>query len=312
MDYFFLIAGIAVLIASGNWLVKSGTSIARHFKIPPFIIGVTVISLGTSAPELFVSLNAAIKGFSDVAIGNIVGSNIANLGMVLAISAIIISIPIQKSTIKIDYPVLLLSGLVFAYFMLDNEVSRADGIIMLVIMAAYLFFIIRYVKNSSEQTNDCVEEPTGQKPAVSILFIILSCGGLVAGSTMLVEGSVNIATELGVSKRIISITMIAFGTSLPELATSIIAAFKKRVDIAVGNIIGSNIFNTLVIGGISATVKPLSVNPEIVNFDLIFMLGFTVLLGLFFIPFKKPKITRIKGVILLSAFFIYYIALFTS
>jgi cation:H+ antiporter len=311
MDYFYLIVGIVILLLSGNWLVKSGSALANYFKIPPFIVGVTVISFGTSAPELFVSLNASLSGFSDIAIGNVVGSNLANIGLVLAITAIIISIPIQRSTIKLDYPVLLISAVLFAGFMLDLTISRIEGAILLLSMLVYILIMIRSVRRDKQMQDECIEEKK-KNPLLSVLLLIFSCGGLLLGSNMLVEGAGNIAESLGVSQRIISITVIAFGTSIPELATSVIAAFKKNVDIAVGNIIGSNIFNILVIVGISSLANPLSVNPTILKFDLVYMLGMSVLLGIAFIPFKNPKVTRWKGFVFLAAYFAYYVVLFQN
>ena len=311
MDYFYLIVGIVILLLSGNWLVKSGSALANYFKIPPFIVGVTVISFGTSAPELFVSLNASLSGFSDIAIGNVVGSNLANIGLVLAITAIIISIPIQRSTIKLDYPVLLISAVLFAVFMLDLTISRIEGVILLSLMLGYILIMIRSVRRDKQMKDECTEEKK-KNPLLSVLLLIFSCGGLLLGSNMLVEGAGNIAESLGVSQRIISITVIAFGTSIPELATSVIAAFKKNVDIAVGNIIGSNIFNILVIVGISSLANPLSVNPTILKFDMVYMLGMSVLLGIAFIPFKNPKVTRWKGFVFLAAYFAYYVVLFQN
>ncbi len=311
MDYLYLIGGILLLILSGNWLVKSGTSIAEYFKIPPFIVGVTIISLGTSAPELFVSLQAALSGSPDIAIGNVVGSNIANIGLVLALTAIIITIPVKKSTIRFDYPVLLFTTALFVIFMLDLSVTRVEGIIMLAIMLTYILVIIKL--NHKKKPSDKVkrEKKIGkQNPLYAFGVVIISCLGLLFGSNILVDGASNIATSLGISERIISITVIAFGTSVPELATSIIAAFKKQIDISVGNIIGSNIFNIFMILGVTATVKPLPVNPSTLSFDVYFLVGFVVLTGLFFIPFKKAKITRVKGLIFLAAYFAYYIILF--
>ncbi len=315
MDYLYLILGIILLLFAGNQLVKSGSSIAEYFKIPPFIVGVTVVSLGTSAPELFVSLNAALSGSPDIAIGNVVGSNIANIGMVLALTAVVINIPIQRSTIRFDYPVLLIASIVFALFMSDLVITRIEGGIMLILMAIYLLLMIKmnYKKKTEPQTN-LIEAKTSEKPQknpwISLLLILVSCAGLLLGSNILVEGAGNIAKSLGVSERIISITVIAFGTSIPELATSIIAAFKKQIEIGLGNIIGSNIFNILVVSGISSVAMPLQVNPSTMSFDIYFLVGFVVLTGLFFLPLRKPQITRWKGFVYLFIYFGYYLVLF--
>lgn len=309
MDYILIIIGVILLIFSGDWLVKAGSDLASHFKIPPFIIGVTVISFGTSAPELFVSVNAALSGLPDVAIGNVVGSNIANIGLVLAISAMIIAIPIQWSTIKLDFPVLIISALLFTLFASDLYISRIEGAILVSVMLIYLLVIIKTVrKNKSKDIYP--ETKTRFKPSVSLLIIAASCGGLLLGSQFLVDGSVNVAKSFDVSERIISLTVIAIGTSLPELTTSIIAAFKRNLDIAAGNVIGSNIFNTLVILGSSAIVSPLKVNPSVMRLDIWFMFGFAVLLGFFFFPLKHPRISGWEGLFFLLAYIAYYVVLF--
>lgn len=304
-----IIVGIALLIFSGDWLVKAGSALASHLKIPPFIIGVTVISFGTSAPELFVSVNATLGGFPDVAIGNVVGSNIANIGLVLAVSAIIIAIPIQWSTIKLDFPVLIISALLLILFASDLYISRFEGGILISVMLIYLLIMIRSVRKNKNNTI-YPETKVRFKPSISLLLIAISCGGLVLGSKLLVEGSVNIAQNFGVSERIISLTVIAIGTSLPELTTSIIAAFKRDLDIAAGNVIGSNIFNTLVILGTSAIVSPLKVNPSVMKLDIWFMIGFAVLLGIFFLPLKRPRISGWEGFFFLLAYAAYYVVLF--
>ncbi|MDD2635011.1 MAG: calcium/sodium antiporter [Bacteroidales bacterium] len=308
MDYIYIILGILLLLFGGNQLVKSGSAIAEYFKISPFIVGITIVSLGTSAPELFVSLNAVLSGAPDIAIGNIVGSNIANIGLVLALTAVIISIPVNKSTIRFDYPVLLIASIAFTVFMSDLIISRFEGCIMLLMMVIYILLIIKmnYKKKKEKEKSD----KTQKKPWLSVLLIIISCFALVLGSNILVEGASNIAKTLGVSERIISITVIAFGTSIPELATSIIAALKKQIEIGLGNIIGSNIFNILVISGISSVVTPMQVNPSTMSFDIYFLLGFVVLTGLFFFPLKKPQITRWKGLVYLLMYFTYYVVLF--
>ncbi|HNQ67049.1 MAG TPA: calcium/sodium antiporter [Bacteroidales bacterium] len=311
MDYLFLISGIVILLLSGNWLVKSGAELASHFKIPPFIIGVTVISMGTSAPELFVSLNASYNGYADVAIGNIVGSNIANIGLVLAISAVIIAIPIQKATIKLDFPVLMLATVLLFVFMLDLKITRIEGSIMIVVMIAYVYWIIRKLRKDKIK-GIVIEENLSKKrsPVLLGIIFITSCVGLVIGSNLLVEGAVGIAKVIGISERIVSITVIAIGTSLPELTTSIIAAVKKNLDISAGNVIGSNIFNILVIGGMSSVIKPLNVNPAILHLDIYFMLGFSILLGLFFLPLKTHRISKLEGLFFVMAYIGYYVVLF--
>lgn len=307
MDYLFLISGIIILLISGDWLVKGGSNLAKYFKLPPFVIGVTIISFGTSAPELFVSLNASINGNPDIALGNIIGSNIANIGLVLGVTALIICIPIAKSILKLDFPVLIISEVIFILFMLDLKISRLEGIILVLMMICYIAFIILR-NNKSRETQEI--ETHIPRPIVSLVIIIITCIGLVIGSHLLVDGASGIAKNLGISERIISITVIAVGTSLPELATSVIAAIRKELDISIGNIIGSNIFNILMIAGLSAVVTPLNVNPKMLELDAYAFLGFVVLLGLSFFPLKNPKINKIKGLVMLFAYIGYCVVLF--
>ena len=313
MDYLYIIIGIILLILSGNYLVKSSSNLAKYFKIPPIIIGVTIVSFGTSAPELFVSASASLNGLSDVAIGNAIGSNIANLGLVLGLSALIVAVPIKKSLIKLDYSVLMFSAILFGVLALDYKITRLDGAILILAMLIYIFIIIRLLKKNKIETAE-TEEESQQKiyhPFVSLLIIIASCGGLVFGSDFLVDGAVSLATKMGVSERIISLTVVAIGTSLPELTTSVIAAIKRNFDISIGNVVGSNIFNTLFIVGTSACINPLTVNPSTLKIDYPAMLIFYVLLGVFFLPVNGLRISRFEGLILIIAYVIYSYIIFS-
>lgn len=313
MDYFYIIIGIILLIISGNYLVKSSSNLAKYFKIPPIIIGVTIVSSGTSAPELFVSASASLNGLSDVAIGNVVGSNIVNIGIVLGLSALIIAIPIKKSLIKLDYSVLMFSAILFGVLALDYKITRLDGAILIFAMLIYIFIIIRLLKKNKIETAETAEE-NQQKifhPLVSLLIIIASCGGLVFGSDFLVDGAVNLATKMGVSERIISLTVVAIGTGLPELTTSVIAAIKRNFDISIGNVVGSTIFNTLFIIGTSACINPLTVNPSTLKIDYPAMLIFFILLGIFFLPVKRLRISRFEGLLFIIAYVIYSYIIFS-
>lgn len=313
MDYLYIIIGIILLILSGNYLVKSSSNLAKYFKIPPIIIGVTIVSFGTSAPELFVSASASLNGLSDVAIGNAIGSNIANLGLVLGLSALIVAVPIKKSLIKLDYSVLMFSAILFGVLALDYKITRLDGAILILAMLIYIFIIIRLLKKNKIETAE-TEEESQQKiyhPFVSLLIIIASCGGLVFGSDFLVDGAVSLATKMGVSERIISLTVVAIGTSLPELTTSVIAAIKRNFDISIGNVVGSNIFNTLFIVGTSACINPLTVNPSTLKIDYPAMLIFYVLLGVFFLPVKRLRISRFEGLLFIIAYVIYSYIIFS-
>lgn len=312
MDIFFIILGLIMLLISGNWLVKSGVAFAYHLQIPTLIIGVTIISIGTSAPELVVSIQAALGGFPDIATGNVIGSNIANIALVLAITCIIASLPVRRDTVLFDWPVLLYASFLFFVFALDNKIARWEGVALLISLVLFILLTIRRVKKAKtpqkteKKDDDKEEEEPEFTMAASIVIFIISCVGLVFGSKFLVLGAGQLALGLGISERVVSITVIAFGTSVPELATSLVAAFKKQPDISVGNLIGSNIFNILAIMGITSLIKPIRVNPTIISNDFPWMLGIVALLGIMLIPSKKSKLHRWKGFILLFIYFAYF------
>lgn len=313
MDYALLILGIAILVYSGDWLVKGGVRIAEYFSIPKIIVGVTIVSMGTSMPEFFVSLGAALNGNPDIATGNVVGSNIANLCLVLATSAIIISIPISRDIIKRDILILTIASIALLLICFDLKISRFDGAILLVIMAIYMIFSFKGLSKNKDNVGAPEEPVKKHNLAVSIIITLVSCGGLVLGSEMLVRSASSIASSLGVSERIISLTVVAVGTSLPELTTSIVAALRKQVDISVGNIIGSNIFNICTILGIVSCISPIDVNPSVLNFDMYFLIGSIVILGITIIPFKgKIQICRIEGVLLFAFYILYYALMFSG
>jgi len=305
-------------LVGGNWLVKSGVAMAKQFNIPTLIIGVTIISIGTSAPELVVSIQAAIGGFPDIATGNVIGSNIANIALVLGLTAIITLLPVKRETVFRDWPVMVGASLLFLVFSLDKTISRWEGIVLLIGLVGYIYITIRQTKNNSPQnkeapadTNEEDEEPEFTI-AASIVILILSVGGLVLGSRFLVIGAGELALKLGVSERIVSITVIAFGTSVPELATSLVAALKKQPDISVGNLIGSNIFNILAIMGLTATIKPIRVNETILINDMPWMIGIALVLGLLLLPAKNSKLYRWKGVILISIYISYFFVILNA
>ncbi len=308
LDYFFALSGFVLLLLFGNLLIRGGSSIAKYLKISPLLIGITVVSFGTSAPELFVSINALLQGMPDLAMGNVIGSNISNIGLVLGVTAMIIVIPIKISTIKINFLFLIFVSIVFIIFIYNLKITPFEGIFLLLILLSYIIFLIKKDKKIFFSNQDDV---TAMKPLSAVLSIIAGCGGLVAGSYLLVTGAEGLAYSFGVSERIISISVVAFGTSIPELATSAIAALKKEIDISVGNILGSNIFNLLLIPGVGALIVPIDVNPDMLSFDIFFMFGFLVLLGLLFIPLKNPRITRIKASLLLLAYIVYFALLFS-
>lgn len=307
MDYFYLILGLVILVFAGDFLVKGGVQIANHFKIPKLVVGLTIVSIGTSAPELFVSIGAALKGSPDMSVGNVIGSNIANIGLILGITTLILPMPINKETIKINYPILLFFSLLFWGLSLDNMLSFFDGLLLVGLLITYIIFLI-YRAKTKKQENE-IEQPTF---AIwkAFLLVTISSLGLYYGAELLVSSAQNIALSFGVSERIIGLTIVAFGTSVPELVTSVVAALKKQMDISVGNIIGSNIFNLLCVLGTTSLIKKINISNEILNFDIYFMLGITILLFLTMLPIKKARINRWGGGILLAFYLGYITTLF--
>jgi cation:H+ antiporter len=304
MEYFLLLCGFVLLLLGGHYLVRGSVSLANHFKISKLVIGVTVVSFGTSAPELFVSTRAAISGSADFALGNVVGSNIANVALVLALTAIIFPIPVKRDSVKIDAPfMLIISGLLLV-FMLDLYISFFEGLVFVILLVFYLIFIITHSRKRVDPSELSVEDD-GIALWIAVVMILFSVVGLAGGAYLLVENAKIIAYKFGVSERVIAITIVAFGTSLPELATSAIAAFKKEMDISIGNIIGSNIFNILAVLGVVSIIKPLKVDQKFLDVDIYWMLGISALLFLFILPFKGGKLTRIKGALLAATYIAY-------
>ncbi len=307
MDYILFVIGLILLVYSGKFLVQSGVSIARHFNIPTLIIGITIIAFGTSAPELIVSVKAALSGSPEIAFGNVVGSNISNIGLVLAVTALIIPIPVGKTSWRIDWPVMMLASVLLYVFTLNNVLGFWESFILFAMLAAYLFFSVK--TSTPDIISDKNDDNKPQyKLGLSFVIVIASSVGLAYGADLLVNSAVNIATELGVSKRVISITIVAFGTSLPELTASIIAALKKQTDISIGNIIGSNIFNIMAVLGITGMIHPIAIDHIAFSFDIIWMMFVSVLLFLFIFPFKTVYLNRVEGSLLFLSYILYLAA----
>lgn len=308
MDYLYLILGFVILLSSGDLLVKGGVALSSHFKIPTLVVGVTVISFGTSAPELFVSLGAALSGSPDIAIGNVVGSNVSNIALVLGFTAILLPLPVKSNTLKFDWPVMMGASLLFFAFAQNNLIETWEGISFLLLLIGFMVFTVLKSRNNNEEEF--------KKPKQSILMafglIILASIGLYFGADLLVGAAKNIALGYGVSERVIGLTLVAFGTSVPELATSAIAALKKEMDISVGNIIGSNIFNIFGVLGVTSIVKNIFVSDTVLNFDLIWMLAISFLLFLLLLPLKTAKLHRWKGFILIIVYALYVFFIFTK
>jgi len=307
--YLLLFAGLILLFISGKYLVDSSVAVSRRLKIPRMIIGLTVVAFGTSAPELLVSLQAAFSGYPEIAMGNVVGSNISNILLVLAITAIIYPIPVPSSSVKQDWPIMMLVSLLLFLLSLNGAISRLEGVLLVSLLAAYVLLSVLRSRGANRQVG-LPEEGTEMKWWVAGTIFLASCIGLAIGADLLVDNVALIAEEIGISKRVVSITMVAVGTSIPEVATSVIAAFKKETEISVGNILGSNIMNILSVLGFTSLVSPVRVSKEIVGFDIPWMLGVSMLLLFLMLPASRSRITRWEGSFMIIIYLLYIYFLF--
>ncbi len=303
LDVLFIFFGLILLILGGNWLLKAAVAFSLRLKIPRIIIGMTIVSFATSAPELIVSINAALDGFPDLALGNVVGSNIANLGLVLAIVILLGSIDVRKNFYVLDWPVMMAASLLFFGFLyFDGILEAYEGGIMVLFLFIFLIFLLRFQKSAVVEEERLDEKPLQLYKAV--LFLGLGGAGLWVGSELLVTGAVGMATFYEVSERVIGITVVSVGTSIPELAASIIAIIKKEKAISLGNLIGSNIFNLLAVLGITSLITPIHViDQQLLSNDIWWMLGISFLiLPLVFIP-KGLRLGWRDGIVLLGVYF---------
>ena len=323
MNILLLIGGLILILLGANGLTDGAASVAKRFRIPPIVIGLTIVAFGTSAPELTVSVSSALKGSADIAIGNVVGSNIFNTLMIVGCTALFAPIVITRNTLRKEIPLCILSSIVLLICANDvfldkapeNILNRVDGLLLLcffVIFMGYTFAIAsKPVTMEQQAEHPVIEEETEIKSLPwwqSILYIIGGLAALIYGGQLFVDGATGIARNLGVSESIIGLTLVAGGTSLPELATSIVAALKKNPEIAIGNVIGSNLFNIFFVLGCSASITPLHLS-GITNFDLLTLVGSGILLWLFGLFFAKRTITRIEGGIMILCYVAYTVVL---
>lgn len=313
---FLLIAlSIVILIVAGDYLVKGAVSIALRSNISMMIVGLTVVSFATSAPELFVSLMSALKGNSDIALGNVIGSNIANVTLVLGPTALIFPIVVQKRVYRFDWAVMAIFSVLFGLFMYtNNTIAFWEGSVLFVGLLAYVYSMIVSVKRDKKQGLNVEDANDDDEDAIipnwkSALFIILGVIGLWYGSKLLIEQVEIFAKQLGVTDRVISLTVVAFGTSIPELTASLMAAYKGRKDLSVGNLIGSNIFNIASVIGITSMIKPIQLTSVDQLFDWAWMFGGAVLLLFLILMNRENKITRFAGGILLLFYIVYVLSL---
>ncbi|GLB50022.1 calcium/sodium antiporter [Neptunitalea lumnitzerae] len=309
LNIFFLLAGFTFLILGGNWLLKAAVALSLRLQIPKIIIGMTVVSLATSAPELIVSVNAALKGTPILAMGNVIGSNIANLGLVLSITILLGRIDVEKDFYQINWPVLMVSSLVlFGVIYFDGILSSYEGLIMVLLLIFFLVYLVRFQKPAV--VDEAPEDDMPLPVTKTVLYLIVGGVGLWGGSELLIKGAVALAEDFNVSQKIIALTVIAIGTSIPELAASVTAVLKKEKAISLGNLLGSNIFNILAVLGITSTITPIQVGKEF-NDDLFWMIGISaLLLPLVFFP-KNMRLSFLEGIVLLIVYglFVYFTVL---
>ena len=305
LNILLLIVGFTLLAKGADFFVDGASGIATKLKIPQIVIGLTIVAMGTSAPEAAVSISAALKGNAEITIGNIVGSNILNVLIILGLSSVIAPLVVKKSTAYIDMPVVIVSSIVLLLLGLDGSINVFDGIILLVMFISYLTYLFIMTKKENK-ANIKEKEEVKVNILKSIIFAIIGLGSIILGSNISVESATAIAKELGVSDRFIGLTIVALGTSLPELFTSVSASLKKNSDIAIGNIVGSNIFNILFIVGTSSVITPVVFASNFI-IDTIIAIASAIVLFLFCL--KNKKLGRIGGITLLIGYALYFVYL---
>ncbi|POY42604.1 calcium/sodium antiporter [Avibacterium endocarditidis] len=307
-----MLVGLAILVWSADRFIDGAASLASYLGMSPLLIGIVIIGFGTSAPEIIVSALSALNHSPGIALGNAYGSNITNIALILGVTAMIKPIMVNSQVLKKELPVLMLVTLLSAFLIYDATISRLDAVILLAVFTLYMGWTIwqgtRHSGDSLEQDiNDELKEKSQMPLKTAVLWLVIGLALLMASSQLLVWGAVNIATYLGVSDLIIGLTIVAIGTSLPELAASIMAARKNELDLAVGNIIGSNLFNTLAVVGIAGAISPIQATPEVFSRDMLVMIALTGLLFLFGYGFKgrNGRINHVEGFVLFLCYVAY-------
>lgn len=313
MSYLLLIVGFVLLVKGADLFVEGSSKLAKILRIPPIIIGLTIVAFGTSTPEAAVSISASINGSEGISLGNVIGSNLVNISLILGLTTVITPMIVQKKTIVKEIPLALLGSVALLVMLLDtsltsetvNSLSRTDGIILLLFFGVFVYYIVEVaIKNKNNQKIYFIEKDD-KKPSTfpSLLKLFIGLGGLVLGGWLVVKYGQEIALSLGMSETLVGLTIVAIGTSLPELVTSVTAALKKESEIALGNIIGSNIFNIMFVLGISSTINPITISSNIV-IDIVLMIIVTFVVMIFATTHKR-KINRIEGSVLLAIYLAY-------
>jgi cation:H+ antiporter len=313
MDWLLIVVGLALLVAGGEALVRGASGVALLARVTPAVVGLTIVAAGTSMPEMVVSVQSAIEESPGLAIGNVVGSNLFNLGLILGLTALLVPLRILGNSVKLEWPVMMLASFQLLLLVRDGQLDRLEGAFFVTGVIAFVSYAVWIARRNTgpEETQELDESLTtasfgrtgGAAVALNVVAILVGVGLLAGGSTALVHGAVGIASALGVSETIIGLTIVSAGTSAPELATSLVAARRGRDDVAVANVIGSNIFNILGIGGVTALIHPLPVPAEIVTRDVWWMLAVTAVL----LPMMAPRLrlSRVSGALLLAAYLAY-------
>ena len=302
-----LIIGLIVLIVGGDYLVRGSSSIALRLNLSPLVVGLTIVAFGTSAPELVISIQSALQGSPDLAMGNVVGSNICNLALVLGITAVIKPVRVQANSIRVDWPMTMGASILLFLAVREGYLEAREGIFFILILCTYLFFIIRQSRRDVLASKKEQEEEIPDAPSKQIWkdvgFIIIGCIGLYFGSEWFVGSAKDLALSLGVEERVVGLTVVALGTSLPELVTAAVASYKGQTDLALGNLMGSNIFNILSILGITSIIREIHVHVDILNKDIIWMLMITLMI----LPLMvmRREVGRVDGFILLIVYTVY-------
>jgi cation:H+ antiporter len=310
LSYFLIIGGFILLLLGAEIMLRGAIGIAEKFGISKFVVGMTIVAFGTSAPELLVSLNAVLSGSSGLAIGNVVGSNIANILLVLGIAGLLMPIPIEPGVFKRDGWMLIAGTGLFAALALSGEITTFGGLALLVYFVGFLLYSYVREKKGLDAAGEAyeydVDEIDGipQKLLKILVYLVIGFAGLIYGADILVQGCVAIAKSFGVSEAVIGLTVVAFGTSLPELAATIVAAIRKHSDVAIGNIVGSNIFNVVGVIGVVGVITPLDVPSRIINFDVWIMLAASLILMPYMIG-RRDRLGRVEALLFLAAYLIY-------
>lgn len=303
MEIVWLLVSLVILYYGAEGLVSGAASLAKRIGISPLVIGLTIVSIGTSMPELVVSVKAAMSGQSAISIGNVLGSNFFNIGIILGMSALIYPLAVKRQLLKLDVPVMIFAALLFFLMFLDYKISHVEALIFILLLLSYISYLLFISKKNTTVEEEEEEIKQTKHWALDILFIGVGLLALVYGSDLLVVNATLIAGRLGMSEAMIGLTIVAVGTSMPELATSVVAAIKKRSDIAIGNVVGSNIFNILLILGVAGLIQPIS-TPEINYVDGLFMIGISLLLWLFMKAGSRIK--RWQGAAFIAFYLIYF------